>query len=66
MIVSKRMPTKGQFIAIWSYNGEVWSRTCKVVKGGISVYDEEDDSWYYGRAIPKYSECVLVGYVYLP
>ena len=32
------MPTEGQFVAIWEYDGEIWSGTYKYNKGRLMVY----------------------------
>jgi len=39
------MPTSGQFIMLWEFNGVVWSSTVKI-EGGIEyIYNENDDEF---------------------
>ena len=49
MNTTKVMPTEGQFVAVWEYNGEMWSDTCRMVDGNFQVFitgtDGEDEHW---------------------
>lgn len=35
-------PTAGQFVAIWTYNGKVWSNTLRAVGGALFVFYDDD------------------------
>lgn len=39
------MPKCGQFVAVWMYNGKVWSDTFKFENGSLRVYREDDDEF---------------------
>lgn len=38
-------PTSGQWVEMWSYNGNVWSNTFKFLDGGLLIYLPDEDSW---------------------
>ncbi len=42
-----KMPTEGQFVIIWEYNGLPWSDTVKWEDGGLLIYDHEDDDFIH-------------------
>lgn len=46
MILVKEMPTSGQFVAVWEFNGEVWSDRYQWDKGGLMEYDPDSREWY--------------------
>lgn len=37
------MPTNGQFVAVWVYDGKTWSTTYKWENGDLLRYDETED-----------------------
>lgn len=43
------MPSKGQFVAVWEYNNEIWSNTVKIEDGKVFVYSEHHDDWVRDR-----------------
>lgn len=47
MILVKEMPTTGQFVAVWEFNGEIWSDRYQWDKGGLMEYDPDSREWYY-------------------
>jgi hypothetical protein len=38
-------PTRGQFIEMWIYNGNVWSDVCKWCGNHIKVFDDDTDEF---------------------
>lgn len=38
-------PETGQFVAMWTYGGEIWSSTYKYIEGELAVYCEEEDDF---------------------
>lgn len=44
---TKHQPRKGQFVALWEYEGKPWSSTFKLEDGFWSRYRQEDDTWEY-------------------
>jgi hypothetical protein len=54
------MPKSGQFVAIWVYDGKVWSGTYKWVKGKILRYCREADEFLSTATEVPFSsfECV--------
>lgn len=50
MIRTDKMPDKGQFVAVWEFNGLPWSRTLRARNAELHYYDPRMDVWYrYGR-----------------
>jgi len=45
MKLKKKMPTKGHYVAIWTFRGKVWSSTYKWLKGSLYIYQELTDAW---------------------
>ena len=43
MKLKNKMPTEGQFIAIWHFKGEVWSRVYKWKADDLFIYDGSDE-----------------------
>lgn len=43
----KKMPTKGQFVAVWvcKDTGKIWCNTFKWIDGLLHSYDEHYDDW---------------------
>lgn len=39
------MPTFGQFVAVWEYDGEMWSGTYKVEGGQLFRYEQLTDEY---------------------
>lgn len=39
-------PTSGQFVAVWAYNGEVWSCVYKADSTGLVEYNSETDEFF--------------------
>lgn len=39
------MPTSGQFVAVWKWNGAVWSSAYKWESSYLNVYSIFDDEW---------------------
>jgi hypothetical protein len=52
--VLESMPTEGQFVAVWEYEGETWSGTYKIDNGIISQYLQDHDNWYEVGNIKQY------------
>ena len=44
-LLSPVCPTSGQFIAIWKFDGEVWSDTYTIVDGNLYIYDFMHDDF---------------------
>lgn len=41
-----KMPSEGQFVAMWEHKGVPWSATFKYNEyGGLSIYSSKVDSW---------------------
>ena len=36
-----QMPTEGQFVAVWIYDGAIWSDTLKYVDGVLHCFSDE-------------------------
>ena len=46
MKFTKTMPKTGQFIAVWEYNGVLWSETIKYKNlGSLYYYNTYEDKW---------------------
>ena len=43
MRITKEQPTSGQFVAMWEYNGAMWSVTLRIKRGVRERFIEEDD-----------------------
>lgn len=39
------LPTEGQFVCVWEYDGELWCETVRVVDTGYECYDAVHDVW---------------------
>ena len=39
------MPTSGQFVAVWEWNGAPWSAAYKWESGCLKIYSTFDDEW---------------------
>lgn len=39
------MPTTGQFVAVWEYNGQIWSGIYDWQDDYFHEYDNHDDDW---------------------
>lgn len=40
-------PTTGQFVAVWEYDGEMWSDTYRWDNGDLFMFDAEEDVWVH-------------------
>jgi hypothetical protein len=48
------MPEEGQFVAIWTVEGKIWSYTLKWGSGKLYVYDPDSDYfWNWPPSIPR-------------
>jgi len=45
MLEVKLMPSKGQFIAVWEYDDNIWCITYKWFGGVLKTYNRKDDCW---------------------
>ena len=53
----KEMPTSGQFVAVWEYDGNLWSNTMEWKEDGcLYHYEETGDKWIYNApdCFPSY------------
>jgi hypothetical protein len=41
----KEMPASGQFVAIWIYNGRIWSETCMYKGESLYAYSQAEDDF---------------------
>lgn len=39
------MPKQGQFVAVWEYNGKMWSETYKWENEILYIYSSSKDGW---------------------
>jgi hypothetical protein len=44
------MPEEGQFVAIWTVGGKVWSSTFKWKSSELYVYDPDSDAFRHCRS----------------
>lgn len=42
---SKTVPTEGQFVAVWEYDGLAWSGTYKWINGHLFIADDHGEEW---------------------
>lgn len=54
-----QMPTEGQFIAIWEYDGKLWSNTCKAIRNEVFIYSNYLDNFYESLDIPCEAKNVI-------
>jgi len=57
MKTTTEMPSEGQFIAVWQWNGSPWSSTYRVIDGSPQLYNEFTNEWEdeiaaFGSATP--------------
>lgn len=45
MIEVLEAPKSGQFVAMWTYNGKIWSGTYQYINGELYKYDDECDEF---------------------
>jgi hypothetical protein len=45
LLIPKEMPTTGQFVAMWVYNGRIWSETCLWDNGVLKHLDRKLDKF---------------------
>ncbi len=60
--MSSAMPTKGQFVEMWVYEGVLWSSTYRHRDDLLERYDEEGDQWVeevYVHSDEKPQNCFL-------
>lgn len=56
----KEIPQDGQFVAIWKYDGKLWSSTHKREDGVLLAYSGEVDTYVYPHEAFAPSEQQLV------
>jgi len=55
MRLLKKEPESGQFVAIWEFNGTVWSGVFRRDNEGVTWYNPESDEFEAGQYGPVYS-----------
>lgn len=62
--ITMQEPTHGQFVAVWQYDGKVWSGTFKYnEQGRLLTYDSECVDWVYlGKAPAVPERATLLAY----
>lgn len=46
MNIVDEMPEEGQFVAVWEYNGEIWSDTFSIIDGELMKFSDDRDDFY--------------------
>ena len=57
MKTTTEMPSEGQFVAVWQWNGSPWASTYRMIDGSPQLYNEFTDEWKdeigaFGSATP--------------
>lgn len=66
MTVHKEQPTSGQFVIVWLYEGQVWSKTGRINEADdLEIYEPDFDSYRHAYD-NEFKHCEKLRYVTYP
>lgn len=61
-MITSKMPTTGQFVAVWYFGGVPWSRTFEWDDKTLMYYDDEEDVFvpFYSPEVFHYDAIFII------